>query len=506
LNKIKYIAALLALLFLFACSSEQKDKLKIVNFGLDKITERGKLVAITGYNAYSYFIYRGQPMGYEYELIKRLADHLNLELEIKVVKDISQMFEMLNNGEGDIIAFNLTITKKRREVVAFTHEHNITRQVLIQRRPDNWYQMARHEINRQLIRTPLELEDKTVYVRAGSSYLDRLENLSDEIGAQIDIKEADPESSTEDLIRMVSEGDIEYTVSDRNIALLQQAYYSNIDISTDISLPQKIAWAVRKNTTSLLDTVNLWIDEMKKNPAYYVIYNKYYKNRLAFRRRLDSDYFSLTGGQISKYDDLIKQYAKEINIDWRILSALIYQESQFKVQAKSWAGAKGLMQLMPATAEQFGANDVTDPMQNLDAGMRYLKWLDDYWYKFIPDSTERIKFVLASYNIGPGHISDARALAEKYGADPDIWEGNVEEYLLKKSIPKYYNDEVVKYGYARGTETVDYVKKIFAIYDHYKQFISLNTPGFSKIKNITKIYGDTLFFDKSRRLILATLN
>lgn len=498
LKRINYIFLILTLFFLFGCSGEKKDKVNIVDFGLDKITERGKLVAITGYNAYSYFIYRGQPMGYEFELIKRLADNLNLELEIKVVKDISQMFEMLNNGEGDIIAFNLTITKSRKDVVAFTHEHNITRQVLVQRRPDNWYQMNRHEIDKQLIRTPFDLEGKEVYVRAGSSYYDRLENLSEEMGGQIDIKEADPESSTEDLIRMVSEGEIEYTVADRNIALLQQAYYSNIDISTDISLPQKIAWAVRKNAPALLDTVNSWIDEMKKKPDYYVIYNKYYKNRLAFKRRLGSDYFSLTGGQISQYDDLIKQYAEEINIDWRILSALIYQESQFKVGAKSWAGAKGLMQLMPATAEQFGAEDVTDPMQNLDAGMRYLKWLDDYWYDFIPDSTERIKFVLASYNIGPGHIMDARALAEKYGADPDVWDDNVEKYLLKKAIPKYYNDEVVKYGYARGTETVDYIRKIFEIYEHYKQFISLKSPGFSEIKNYAKIYEFTSLTDKSR--------
>lgn len=488
MKKIINISLLIVVLFLLGCSEKEKNEANSVDFDLNKITERGKLVAITGYNAYSYFIYRGQPMGYEYELIKRLADHLNLELEIKVVKDIQQMFDMLNNGEGDIIAFNLTVTKSRRDIVAFTHEHNITRQVLVQRRPDNWYQMARHEIERQLIRSPLDLEDKTIHVRAGSSYYDRLLNLSEEIGAHINIEEADPETSTEDLIRKVSEGEINYTISDRNIALLQQGYYSNIDISTDISLPQKIAWAVRKNSTALLDTVNSWIDEMKRKPDYYVIYNKYYKNRLAFRRRLDSDYFSLTGGQISQYDDIIKQYSEEINIDWRILSALIYQESQFQVKAKSWAGAKGLMQLMPATAEQFGAEDVTDPMQNLDAGMRYLKWLDDFWYEFIPDSTERIKFVLASYNIGPGHITDARALAEKYGGDPDVWEGNVEEFLLKKSIPKYYNDEVVRNGYARGTETVAYVRKIFEIYEHYKQFISLKSPGFSEIESYLASY------------------
>ena len=454
------------------CSSEQDEELNVADIGLDKITKRGKLVAITGYNAYSYFIYRGQPMGYEYDLIKRLADNLNLDLELKVVKEIPEMFRLLNNGEGDIIAFNLTVTKKRKDKVSFTHHHNITRQVLIQRRPDNWYQMARHEIDRQLIKTPLDLENKTIHVRYGSSYYDRLINLMDETGVHIEIVEADPEQSTEDLIRMVSEGEIEYTVSDRNIALLQQAYFSNVDISTEISLPQKIAWAVRKNAPALLDTVNHWIDDMKSKPDYYVIYNKYYKNRHAFRRRVGSDYFATTSGKISKYDDIIKEYSEEIDIDWRILAALIYQESQFEVDAKSWAGARGLMQLMPATASQFGVEDITDPMQNLDAGMRYLDWLDDFWAEQIPDSTERLKFVLGSYNIGPGHIIDARRLAEKYGADPNVWEDNVEEFLLKKSIPKYYNDEVVRNGYARGTETVEYVRRIYEIFDHYKQFIA----------------------------------
>ena len=130
------------------------------------------------------------------------------------------------------------------------------------------------------------------------------------------------------------------------------------------------------------------------------------------------------------------------------------------------------MQLMPETAQQFGVTDMTDPVQSLQAGVAYLDYLDDYWSEMIEDSTERMKFVLASYNIGPGHIVDARNLAEKYGADPNIWEDNVEKYLLNKSKHKYYNDEVVKLGYAKGTETVKYVREVLQRYEQYKQFIS----------------------------------
>jgi membrane-bound lytic murein transglycosylase F len=154
-----------------------------------------------------------------------------------------------------------------------------------------------------------------------------------------------------------------------------------------------------------------------------------------------------------------------------LLASLIYQESQFNPDKTSWAGAKGLMQLMPATAKQFGVTKISNPEDNLKGGVKYLKWLTDYWKEDIPDSTERIKFVMASYNIGPGHIRDARRLAKKYDSNPNVWTNSVEKFLLKKSNPKYYNDSVVKYGYARGTETTKYVNDILGRYDHYLHFI-----------------------------------
>lgn len=464
---------LIFFLLINSCSDlDKKEEEKVVHFDFKEIKMRGKLIALTGYNAYSYFIYRGQPMGFEYELVRQLADHLNVDLEIKVVKDIKKMVKMLNEGKGDLIAFNLTVTKQRKETLAFTKHHNTTKQVLVQRRPENWRQMRIHEIEEELIRSPLDLEGKTVYVRSNSAYLNRLKNLSDEIGGGIEIIESGADYSTEDLIRMVSEGEIDYTISDQNIANLNQSYFDNIDTGTNISLEQKVAWAVRKNSPNLLSLVNDWIDEIKEEPRYYVLYNKYYKSRNSYRRRIESDYFSLTGGKISKYDDLIKELAKELNWDWRIVASLIYQESQFNPSAESWAGAVGLMQLMPATAEEFGLQNPTNPKENLEAGIKYLEWLDDFWEPAITDSLERIKFVLASYNIGLGHIVDARKLADKYSADPNVWFDNVEFYLLQKSKKKFYTDEVVRNGYSRGTETVNYVEEIFERYEHYKQFIS----------------------------------
>lgn len=464
---------ILIAVFLSSCGSdenltEQKDQ--AVKFDYDKIKERGKIVALTGFNAYSYFIYKGRPMGYEYELVKRYAEHEGLELEIKLVRSIEEMFTMLNNGEGDIIAFNLTVTKERRGKVEFTEHHNITKQVLVQRRPENWRRMRLDQIDEALVRDVLELDGKSVHVRRHSAYEQRLQNIMEETGIEINIVSADDEVTTEDLIRMVAEGVIDLTVSDDNIAMLNQSYYSDLDISTTISQSQRISWAVRKNAPKLLKSINSWIGQMRKSVDYYAIYNKYYKNRRAFKDRIASRFLITKGGNISEYDAQLKQYADEIGWDWRLLASLIYQESRFNPQAESWAGAAGLMQLMPSTAEMYGVDNRLDPSQSLEGGIQFIIWLNQYWKKYVPDNEERIKFILASYNIGPGHIMDAYKLAEIYGANPQIWFGNVEEFLLRKSQPEYYNDEAVKYGYARGTETVNYVKEILYRYEHYKRF------------------------------------
>jgi len=168
---------------------------------------------------------------------------------------------------------------------------------------------------------------------------------------------------------------------------------------------------------------------------------------------------------------LIKEYADSIGWDWKLLASLIYEESNFNPKVKSWAGAVGLMQLLPETGKAHGAENLLDPEENIRAGADYISWLDQYWLQYIKDKDERIKFILASYNIGFGHIEDARRLAEKHGADPNIWEDNVEVYLLKKSKPQYYNDDVVRNGYCNGKETYAYVKNVIQRYERYSQFI-----------------------------------
>lgn len=466
-RRLLTIALLLPLLYA-ACGDNHENHPKS---DLDIILERDSLYVLTGYNAYSYFIYKGQPMGFEHDLVQKLADFLEVYPVFIIVKDISEMFKMMDERKGDLIAFNLTITKERAEKIAFVNYYNTTKQVLVQRKPKNWRKMMTHQIEKELIRNPADLIGKTIVVRSSSSYIPRLHNLAEEIGGDINIVEAEPELTIENLIEQVADSKIDYTISDENIALLNEASYKNIDVKTKISLSQRIAWGVRKSSTALLDTINYWMDSIKTTRYFAVTYNKYYKNRYAYKRRVTSHYILMEGGNISSYDEIIKEYSQKLNWDWRLMASQIYQESQFKPNAKSWAGAVGLMQLLPTTGKMFGVTNLFDPKFNIKAGTKFLISLDKYWRKFIADSTERIKFVLASYNIGRGHIDDARKLAEKYGVNPNVWKDNVEYYLLQKSKPKYYNDEVVRNGYCRGKETVKYVREIFERYEHYKKFI-----------------------------------
>jgi len=465
------------LVFLTACGSKKErngDREKTteeVEVDLPAIKERGTLQAITYYSSTSYFLYRGRPMGYEYELLERLAEDLNLDLEIVIAEDLDKEIRMLKTGKGDIIAHGLTITQDRKQRITFTEPHTTTHQVLVQKKPDNWRQMKLHEIRQQIVSDPVDLIGKKVYVRKNSSYYKRLQNLEEEMGGDIDIVEMPGDLTTEDLIRKVANGEIPYTVADYNIAAINKTYNPDLDISVSLSFSQRIAWAVRESSPELLKAVNEWIAKMKKQTEYYVIYNKYFKNSKSYRRRVKSDFFSMESGRISRYDDLIRQYADSVDLDWRLLSSLIYQESRFNPRTKSWAGARGLMQLMPATAREVGVTDLYNPERSIIGGTRYLEYLQELWKTELPDSSQRIKFVLASYNAGPNHIKDARRLAHKYREDEDRWE-TIENYLLKLSNPKYYNDPVVKYGYVRGAEPVAYVEEIIRRYDHYRKFVS----------------------------------
>jgi len=454
----------------FGNRKSQKQHDKVIKHDLEDIKNEGVLRVITTYSSTSYFLYRGQSMGYEYDLLKRFAKHLGVELDIRVSNDVEVMFDKLENGEVDLIAHGLTVTSERKKRVNFSEYLYLTHQVLVQTKPENWRSMKWSALQAALIHDAIDLIGDTVSVRANSSYIQRLANLSEEIGGPIYIDTLPGNISTDRIIEMVAGREIKYTVADDNIASINASYYPDLDVSVPVSFSQKMAWAVRPESPSLEKELNDWIAMMKQGAEYYVIYNKYFKNTRAFRNRGDSEYFSLNNNRISEYDDIIKECADTIGWDWRLLASMVFQESKFNPDLESWAGAKGLMQLMPSTAERYDVTDRSDPKQSLEAATKIIQVL---WNRFedVPDSTNRIKFTMASYNCGYGHVVDARALTKSENLDQDVWDGNVAESMLKLSYPENYNKPTVKHGYVRGVEPFTYVKQVFDRFDRYIQLI-----------------------------------
>ncbi|MDR0303182.1 MAG: transporter substrate-binding domain-containing protein [Chitinispirillales bacterium] len=428
---------------------------------LNTIKKRKKLVALTRYNANSFFIYKGQPMGYEYELLNLFAKEINVDLEIKIPSTYDSLFIMLENGDGDLIAANLLVTQEISEKILFAKHHNTTRQVLVQRLPENYKYMNYRQKKKAIISDPIELIGKTVTVPATGAFRQRLKNLSNEIGGDIIINLSDIHEP-EDLIGMVSRGEIEYTIADENLAKINSSFHKNIDVSVPISFSQRIAWAFRSSSLELKEAADNWIAKINENsnPLHNIIYDKYYGNSSLYNARRNSEYFVLETEAISPYDSLFKKYEILPIASWTLLASMAYQESKFDNSQESWAGAKGIMQVLPQTGMTLGFKDISTPENNIKAGVKYLQYIYDNYWKNMADTNEIVKFMLGSYNAGIGHIKDAQRLAARMKLDSLKWDNNVAVALRKLSNPEYYYRPEVKYGYCRGDEPFFYVKEI----------------------------------------------
>jgi len=391
-------------------------------------------------------------------LLENFAESYNLKLDLKIAENEAKLTELLEAGDVDLVAYNIPITNEGKDTLLYCGREVINEQVLIQRANKG----------DTILKDVTELIGKEIWVIHGSKYYNRLVNLNNELGGGISIKVIEKDTvSTEDLIEMVSKGEIPYTVSDEDLAKLNKTYYSNTNILLNISHPQRSAWAVRKNTPELAAALNEWFNSNQNNPRYRAIIKRYFE-----MSKLPGDAPApvIGPGQISPFDSLFKEFAPKLGWDWRLLASIAYQESKFYTDRVSWAGATGLMGLMPRTAKAFGLeeDELTDPAGSVRAATGYIKRLNRS-FNIIEDENEKIKFILASYNAGSGHIYDAQALARKYGKDPYIWEGNVEEYLKLKNLPEFYNDPVCKQGYFRSRETINYVQQVMERWNYYQE-------------------------------------
>lgn len=426
---------------------------------LDGLKKRGRLRMITRNNALTYFIHRGMQVGYEFELLHEFADRNDLRLEIVIPDSHAKLLDYLNEGKGDIVAAAMTINDDRETRAAFTLPYNDVEEVVVVRSSEDGITSFR------------DLAGRKVHVRNSSSFRATLEAAADSIEG-LEIVGLPDDVETEDIMVGVDEGIYDVTMADSNLLEVEQAYGRNLKAAFGVK-PASHGWAVRSGNPALLAALDQYIKQEKRGLFFNMMRKKYFENLRTISKSRDSLRVDLSG-QLSPFDDHVKKYAGHYGQDWRLITAQIYQESRFDPNAVSWVGARGLMQVMPATGKQLGFTRLEDPDEGIHAGVMYMDYLIKRFDPKLPMES-RIHFALASYNAGYGHLLDARRLARELGKDPDQWFGHVEEAMLLLSRPEYYKR--ARYGFVRGGQPVHYVDNIKKYYGAYVEVLASDGPG-----------------------------
>lgn len=415
---------------------------------LQRVRERGELRVLTRHDLTSYYQGPHGPAGLEYELAQRFADFLEVELQLVVARDFSTILPRVERGEVDVAAAGIAMTPQRQRRVRFGPPYQSIRPQLVYRRGGR----APPNLN--------AIDGRSLEVLPGSSHIERLRAL----GAtypRLQWRESDAASSQE-MIDLVHEGLIDYAVANSHEIRLKQLYYPELKVAFDVGGPLLLAWAFPMGRDdSLVQAAREFFGELEETGELQVLIERYYGHidRL--------DYVSVhrfvraTYRRLPSYQRLFQEAAAEIGWDWRLLAAMGYQESLWDPAARSPTGVRGLMMLTQATAKQVGVDNRLDPRQSIAGGAKYLDRVKRRISRRVPEP-DRTWLALAAYNVGLGHVRDARRLATEHGANPNRW-ADVRRFLPLLADEKWYKR--TRYGYARGQEPVDYVEHIRSFYD-----------------------------------------
>lgn len=431
---------------------------------LRRIRERGCLIALTDQNTLNYFIYRGEPMGYQLVLLESFAKYLGVPLRIIASNDISKLEYYLQYNAADLIALNLPISGDGKKIVRFSDPFGETRLVLIQRKSNGFDKKIPETVN-----SLKDFTQDTVYVCKNPFLAAQYHAFFKKTGRTAILKE-ESGVSQEELIRRVSSGTIRFAICQENVAMVYHRFYRNLDI-TVLAFPLfSYGWGMGLSSDSLRTEVDAWLKKFKASGDLKKTYLEYFDNQ-RIAGFLQSDYFSVSGNKLSPFDDAIREQSKQVQWDWRLVASLIYEESNFRPGQISSHSASGLMQLMPETAAKFGIDSAATPAKQITGGVKYLRYLDKQLPAAISNPVERVYFVLACYNVGIGKVLAAREKAEKFGKDKNRWNKHVDYYLLHRSK----KDPVAK------TDTTDsfsgdykiegFVDDIVTRYYHYRNLI-----------------------------------
>jgi len=418
-----YIFSFFVISLLVACADEGKPALRgvfdhdeslQVNYDLNDIQNAGEIIVLTLYGPDTYFEFRGEVFGNQYKIAQSYAKDIGVSARVNVCRTQAEMLDKLSKGEGDIIAFDLPVDSLNEEVIY----------------------CGKKQIAHFLDTLALIEHDKSIKTNGNVAWA---------------VRKSSP-LLAQKLNEWIAAND------NRFLALSQPKLKQSNDN--------------RKHTSYVSDEYFPDIPDFQDYPgnsqsqSYGNASNRHYSDYYSSQRRSGGGYTKK--GTISYYDDLFIKYAPSSGMDWKLLAAIAYNESAFNPNATSHMGAMGLMQLMPSTARQYGAANPYDPEQSVRASAKLIANLIAH-YASVPDPSERINFMVAAYNAGPGHVDDARRLAEKRGKDKNVWKDNVDEFVLYMSNPEYYNDPVVRHGYFRGGETYNYVNYVRSDWDRFRK-------------------------------------
>jgi membrane-bound lytic murein transglycosylase MltF len=452
-------------------NDELAASLEISTDDLPAMLERRIVRVLVSYNQTNFFEVGGDKKGLEYELMKKFETYINKNLQgnkldvniVFLAVPFSQLVQRLLDGKGDIIAAGLTVTPERQEEVAFSRPYikNINEIVVAATDAGD-------------IKKAKELSGKNVIVTKGSSYVEHLQQLNEQLRKQnmrpVNIETADQHLVTEDLLQMVNAGIYPYTIADSHIAELWSAALPNIKLqkSAAINRGGKIAWAVRKNNPKLLEVLNKFARKHQQGTLLgNILIQRYYQDT----KWVENPLTEKRKQQLANYYELFKKYAAQYQFDWQLLAALAFQESKLDQSTKSNAGAVGIMQIKPSTAadKNIGIKNVESSVEkNIHAGTKYLAFLRDrYFADELLEPLDQFAFTAAAYNAGPAKIRQLRKRAKANNLDPNKWFDNV-EHMAKKSI---------------GNETVQYVANI---YKYYFSYISIQQTLLQREKAIEK--------------------
>ena len=412
----------------------------------DAIVAAGRIRMLTVNAPATYYLWRGAMLGFEYELVRSFAEAHDLELEVIVAGEISGLLEGLAAGRGDMIAAGLVPTEQRIEMgLRFTRPYLRIREVFV--------------TTGEPIVDLAGLAGRRITVNPRTSYAVTLQNLRAE--ADFDVEFVD--RSTSEILADIAVGSLDATLVDSHRAELETTFDPRLSLGLALAPDEGLAWATRDENAELLRRLDAFIGERYRGYEFNVLRNKYFVNPRRMARQREH---RITGDTLSPYDHIVRPAAEAAGFDWRLIIAQMYQESGFDPTRISFAGAEGLLQVLPKTAADLGvdAARLKHPETGIAAGVAYLDWTRQRF----PDLPvgEQILFALGAYNAGHGHIRDGRRLARELGLDGSLWFDNVELAMLKLAQPEYAKQSV--YGYVRGAEVVRYVREI---QDRYRLYV-----------------------------------